>query len=90
MGYMCRRFRLMAFIVDHGLREESAEEANRAVTWAKEMGLSPVLIRLQWMQQPIKTKLLEEARRLRYLQLLEKCHQHGITTLLIGHHAGNP
>lgn len=73
-----------AFIVDHGLRPESAQEAESVRAQAVAFGLDAHV--LKWTGPKPATGLMEAARTARYALLLEACHRHGCTHLLIGHH----
>lgn len=77
--------KLTALIVDHGLRPESAEEAQLTQQRLQKLGLESVI--LKWQDPKPTTRIQERARQARY-QLLEAwCQQHGIIHLLTAHHA---
>ncbi len=73
-----------AFIVDHGLRPESAQEAATVQARARELGMSAHILR--WESPKPTAGLMEAARHARYALLLEACYRHGCTHLLLGHH----
>lgn len=81
-------FRFIAFIVDHGLRNESFLEAEKTFRWARSLGIESIVLKLEWKGQIQKQKLLESARDARYALMIEKCNEQNISTLLVGHHAG--
>lgn len=76
---------VIALTVDHGLRPDSAKEVRRVQGWALEKGIKHVT--LKWDGQKPTTRLHEKAREARYELLIEWCKAHGISTLLLGHHA---
>lgn len=72
-------------IVDHGLRERSADEAQRAHSLAARLGHSADI--LTWSPGRIKTGLQEKARRARYGLMGQACRERGLTRLVTAHHA---
>ena len=72
-----------AFIVDHGLRAESAAEARQAAVVATALGHQPHIIPLQWHQTP---HTQAHYRRARYRALALACQRHCIDQLWTGHH----
>lgn len=75
--------RLIAFIVDHGLRSESANEAQETHERLKGIGInSEILI---WEHAPIVTKLHMSARKARYRLLIDACKRRGIPDLWLAH-----
>jgi len=73
-----------AFIVDHGLRAESAAEARQVKDRLEKMGVQTEI--LHWHHDPVKGRLHEQAREARYSLLLEACRRHGIGSLFVAHH----
>lgn len=71
--------------VDHGLRESSADEAERARALARSHGHELTL--LTWVPGTAVSGLQEKARQARYGLMGDYCRQHGIETLVTGHHA---
>lgn len=71
--------------VDHGLRDESAAEAEQARKLAH--SLDHKLIVLRWKPKARTTGLQEQARRARYGLLGDYCRQAGIGRLVTAHHA---
>ncbi|MBI1273850.1 MAG: tRNA lysidine(34) synthetase TilS [Alphaproteobacteria bacterium] len=79
--------RVTALIVDHRLRPESAGEAARVGAWLGAAGVENEI--LVWEHGGVTRAIQENARVARYRLLLEACHRHGITDLLLAHHAGD-
>lgn len=76
--------RITALIVDHGLRPESFQEAQRVGQWLKDLNI-PYQI-LTWEGEKPTTRIQEKARQARY-QLLERwCQDHHVPCLLTAHH----
>lgn len=73
-----------AFIVEHGLREESADEAKMVAGWLANLDISSTI--LPWKHDGITSRIHVEARKARYQLLLEACKSRGIKTLCLGHH----
>lgn len=75
---------LIALTVDHGLRPESAQEAECVKKWLKDHRIAHET--LLW--QPEDTTVTQDmAREARYNLLLSYCQSHQIDALLLGHHA---
>ena len=74
-------------IVDHGLRAESAEEAEAARAALAGRGLSARVLRLDGL--PPGPGLAARARAARYAALSAACRAAGLVDLLLGHHAGD-
>jgi tRNA(Ile)-lysidine synthase len=77
--------RLVALTVDHGLRPESAQEAQQVHGWAEEKGIEHHI--LEWTGEKPTSRISEKARDVRYQLLMSWCQEHHIPTLLLGHHA---
>ncbi len=69
--------------VDHGLRENSAEDARRVVGWAKALGLAAHVLR--WKGAKPKADVEAAARAARYRLMGDWCVKHKITALYVGH-----
>ncbi len=82
-----RRGTVVALIVDHGLRAESAGEASATVRSLNCHGIEAVV--LQWRGPKPLSGLQQAAREARYRLLREACRGRGILHLLVGHHAGD-
>jgi len=76
-----------ALIVDHGLREESAEEASLTKSRAEKLGVEAHV--LTWAPEPLKAGLQEKARRARYGLMGAYCRREGISALSTAHHLGD-
>lgn len=78
-------FKVHALIVDHGLREESAQEAQHVMqmiaTWPKTQACI-----LHWDHDGVHTKLQEQARQARYDLMASYCQAHDVSHLFLGHH----
>ena len=77
------RPRVGAVIVDHGLRPESAAEAQRAAGWLREHGLDPVLVAA--VQVGGEGGPEAAARRARYDALDAAAARGGADAVLLGH-----
>lgn len=82
-------FQFYGFIVDHGVRPESAEEAQHVATELERLKIRPRILKLDWTGYGNPTTLPNFetiARRLRYQTLGRACFAQGIQNLLVGHH----
>jgi tRNA(Ile)-lysidine synthase len=77
----------IAFIVEHGLRPESAAEAAQVKTQLQQMGIPAEI--LPWQHDSVPTRLHEKARAARYDLLTAACRRHGAGDLLTAHHSGD-
>ncbi|KAF2496279.1 hypothetical protein BU16DRAFT_617745 [Lophium mytilinum] len=79
----------VGLIIDHKSREGSTEEALWvAEQLRKHAGMSSHVLPLQWPENPHEVTDFEtQARRLRYRALGLACREHGLRSILIGHHA---
>jgi tRNA(Ile)-lysidine synthetase-like protein len=71
-------------IVNHGLRPEAPEEAERVANWLKDHGMNPVI--LHWHGPKPQKALQEKARFTRHRLLKTWCCDHKVVTLCLGHH----
>jgi tRNA(Ile)-lysidine synthase len=77
----------LALVVDHGLRQASADEARMTIERLKGLDIPARLLPLSnLMHGPA---LAERARVMRYGILTEACREVGILHLLLGHHAAD-
>ncbi len=84
-----RPYPVRAIIIDHALRPEASREAGRVGSWAKSLGLVPIIHRLTWpYPMPPTNKVMDQARTMRYNVLGNICAASGISHLLLGHHLG--
>jgi tRNA(Ile)-lysidine synthase len=80
-----RGLAMLALIVDHGLRAESAAEAALAARRLAAIGIDARLLRVEGLSAG--PGLAERARTARYDILARACGAAGIVHLLLGHHA---
>lgn len=77
---------LTALIVDHGLRAESAVQAQQTADWLRAHSIRCEILPLQ--AKPAGN-LQDWARQQRYRVMTQRCHQLDITHLFCAHHAGD-
>lgn len=75
---------IIALIIDHKLREESASEAKRTSEILDGLGIENVILS---EKREINSNLQAAARRLRYDLLIDYCKQNQIEFLATAHHA---
>ncbi|NUB15861.1 tRNA lysidine(34) synthetase TilS, partial [Azospirillum brasilense] len=75
---------VLALIVDHGLRAESAAEAARVGGWLQARGIAHAILR--WDGEKPPTGIQEAARAARHRLLAERCREEGILHLALAHH----
>ncbi|KAL9097068.1 MAG: hypothetical protein Q9165_001032 [Trypethelium subeluteriae] len=81
--------RCTAFVLDHGARKGSTEEARQVAKYLISRGLDTKLLTLGWPQNVVPSELPDfetQARRLRYQVLADACCRHSIRALLFAHH----
>ena len=76
---------IVALIVDHGLRAESAMEAAATRALLATHRITAEI--LPWSDEKPASRLQETARTARYGLLFEACRRHRILHLLVAHHA---
>lgn len=76
---------VIALIVDHGLRDESVDEA--ALTAARLMAEGVRAEILRWRDDKPMTGIQNAARQARYALLDGWCRRHGVLHLAVAHHA---
>ena len=80
-----------ALIVDHGVRPDSAAEAAHVAHELRRLHMDPHILPLHWPRAPDRLSPLPNfetlARHLRYRALGLACRRHGLSTLLVAHHA---
>jgi tRNA(Ile)-lysidine synthase len=74
---------VLALIVDHGLRTDSAQEARSAMHTARSLGAQATV--LSWDGEKPRTGIQAAARRARHGLLAEACRAAGIDGLLLAH-----
>ncbi|MHA7873600.1 MAG: tRNA lysidine(34) synthetase TilS, partial [Hyphococcus sp.] len=80
-----KKVRVLALTVDHGLRPESAQEAEQAAAWCKAAGLTHCI--LTWEGAKPSSGIQEAARHARYKLLAQAVEEAGLATLLTAHSA---
>jgi tRNA(Ile)-lysidine synthase len=80
-----RRGRIVALIVDHGLRAEAAAEAVATRDLLADHGCDGTI--LQWSGAKPSAGLQEAARTARYRLLRDECRRRGVLHLLLAHQA---
>ncbi len=78
---------VQALTVDHGLRSQSANEAEQTAQWCKAAGLAHRT--LVWAGDKPTTGIQETARHARYSLLAGACAEAGIDALLTAHSASD-
>ena len=73
-----------AFVVDHGLRRESSDEARMTVVRLSQLGIPASVLTLKDLTHG--SALAKRARVMRYLALTRACRDIGVLHLLLGHH----
>lgn len=90
-----KAFESHAFIVDHGMRSESKEEANRVQQNLAMLGVSASIINVAAVERLGSTKVLQSfkshktetnARIFRYQAMIMAARQNGMHELFLGHH----
>jgi tRNA(Ile)-lysidine synthase len=76
---------VLALVVDHGLRRESADEARATRERLARRGIDSEI--LPWSGDKPATRLQQAARAARYRLLFEACRRHGVLHLMTAHHA---
>ncbi|MBV9835803.1 MAG: tRNA lysidine(34) synthetase TilS [Alphaproteobacteria bacterium] len=77
---------LVALVVDHALRPESAAEAEQVRLTLASCGIEAHVFRLRWQRRP-SSGLQEAARARRYRILRDWCGEQGVLHLLLAHQA---
>ncbi|KAF2216959.1 hypothetical protein CERZMDRAFT_93025 [Cercospora zeae-maydis SCOH1-5] len=78
------------FIVDHGIRSESSDEAFKVAEELQRLGIDPEILKLDWAAHGDPKKLTNFetlARQLRYRALGRACSRRKISALQVAHHA---
>ncbi len=77
--------KLHALTVNHNLREDARDEAERVGQWIKDYKHTSHHI-LDWTDEKSQTRIMEAARNARYSLIEDYCKQHKIKTLFVAHH----
>ncbi|MTI09616.1 tRNA lysidine(34) synthetase TilS [Curvivirga aplysinae] len=75
---------LTALIVDHGLRAESAKEAQIVQSRLQNLGVKAIT--LTHHNSKFRSNIQSQARELRYSLMLNWCIEHNVDHLCLGHH----
>ncbi|SMY28007.1 unnamed protein product [Zymoseptoria tritici ST99CH_1A5] len=78
------------FVVDHGLRPESSDEAAKVAEELERLRIRARILKLDWAAHgdpKTLTNFETVARTLRYQALGKACHQERIHSMLVAHHA---
>lgn len=78
-------FDIYAITVDHGLRNESADEAANVQAWVKDWPRVTHTI-LRWDGDKPDSRIMEEARRARYALMADYCRVRDVAHLFVAHH----
>lgn len=76
---------VVAFTVDHGLRQDSEAEAKQVAAWAEARAIPHQV--LPWIGDKPRSGIQAAARAARYRLLAEACAERGILHLAFAHHA---
>ncbi|KAF8242166.1 hypothetical protein K440DRAFT_618010 [Wilcoxina mikolae CBS 423.85] len=79
--------KVYAFIVDHGVRPESTNEARRVATIMENYRFEAHVLRLSWPEGRPTSAFETRARTARYQALAKACVDHDVRHLLLGHHS---
>ena len=79
--------RTVGLIVDHGLRDESHDEARAVAHQLRALGVSTQV--LSWTGDKPRRNVQATARDARYALLLDWCRAHRVIHLALGHHAAD-
>ncbi|CCX29782.1 Similar to Probable tRNA(Ile)-lysidine synthase; acc. no. Q10441 [Pyronema omphalodes CBS 100304] len=81
------RMAVHCFIVDHGARPGSAREAAKVAAILESYRFHAHVLKLQWPEGLPSSAFETKARIARYRAIAEKCVQHDIRHVLLGHHS---
>ncbi|TQS36628.1 hypothetical protein Golomagni_02913 [Golovinomyces magnicellulatus] len=83
-----RLLKFQAFIVDHGIRVGSSDEASSVAEILVRRGIPTKILRIKWKieQQGHMSNFETLARKKRYRLLGQACFSHGINSLMLAHH----
>jgi tRNA(Ile)-lysidine synthase len=85
LAHAHRKLELVAVHVDHGLRPESAEEAERARQFAAHVGVTAQVVRVDIRRH--RGSVEQAARTARYAALTEAADAHQAKAIVVGHTA---
>lgn len=79
------KIKLTALIIDHDLRDCSAEDTHKTAAHLNQRDISHVV--LKWQHDGIETAVQNKARQARYALMTEWCQNHQANMLFLAHHA---
>lgn len=80
-------FKIYALSVDHGLRDDSADEARMIGDYVAGFeNVEHVILTHEWGDGLPESRVMEQARQLRYGLMRGFCGEHAIAHLYLGHH----
>ncbi|KAK6332300.1 hypothetical protein TWF696_003020 [Orbilia brochopaga] len=80
----------VAVVIDHGLREGSADEADGVEATVERLGLRPHRLSFNWVLEDEAAKGIESiARRRRYRAFVDGCNDFDISHLVTAHHGND-
>lgn len=80
------KHQIIALTVDHAIRKEAAQEANRVGKWLKKLRIKHHILTNKDKKIP-KSNVQEYARDVRYKLMTEWCKKNKVHALLVAHHA---
>jgi tRNA(Ile)-lysidine synthase len=78
-------FEIFGLTVNHGLRDDAAQEAAQVSAWCALLGIDHIMLR--WEHDGIATGVQAKARKARYDVMASWCLAHDVSTLLTAHTA---
>ena len=75
---------LVALVVDHKIRKESAKEAKAICNYLNKHKIRSKILNIN--KQNVLKKTMSEARKNRFLQMVKYCKRHEFLHLFVGHH----
>jgi len=84
---VAENMKVHAFIVDHGARPNSTNEARKIAAILETYRFEAHVLRLSWPEGHFTNAFETHARRARYQALAKACVNHNLRHLLLGHHS---
>ncbi|MCI5060859.1 MAG: tRNA lysidine(34) synthetase TilS [Alphaproteobacteria bacterium] len=83
----CKNKEIHILSVDHGLREEAAQELQMVSKWVRDIGAGHVQHHiLKWEGEKPESGVLERAREARYDLMASYCETQNTNSIFLGHH----